>query len=267
MARNPARLWLWRLPAAAAALAALLFAAGFYLALRGSLGDPIGTAPPPPEAPRSFAKRSGERSVLVLGDSLAKGTGDETGKGYAFDVLEHLRKNGAAQMTNLTVGGAESEDVLDLLGSSNVRSMAASADVILLSIGGNDLRHALPRGSGNPLDALEGANKAKTEFAGNLREILRRLRESNPDAPVYLLGLYLPFGEEGRESRMAASVILGWNSILQETALSFARVFVVPTFDLFKERPDRLALDRFHPNRRGYEAIAERVMQLLPANF
>ena len=267
MARNSARLWLWRLPAAVAALAALLFAGGFYLALRGSLGDPIGAAAPPPEAPRSLAKRAGERSVLVLGDSLAKGTGDETGKGYALDVLEHLRKNGAAEMTNLTVGGAESEDVLKLLESPNVRSLAASADVILLSVGGNDLSHALPQGSGTPLDSLERVSKAKAEFAGNLREILRRLRESNSGAPIYLLGLYDPFGLEGREGRIGASVILGWNSILQETALSFPSVSVVPTFDLFRGRPDRLAVDRFHPNRRGYEAIAARVLQLLPEDF
>ena len=36
------RFWLWRVPAAIAGLAALLFLAGFGLALRGSLGEPLG---------------------------------------------------------------------------------------------------------------------------------------------------------------------------------------------------------------------------------
>jgi lysophospholipase L1-like esterase len=39
---------------------------------------------------------------------------------------------------------------------------------------------------------------------------------------------------------------------------------VIPTFDLFQGRPDRLASDRFHPNREGYRAIADRVIQTLP---
>ena len=60
-------------------------------------------------------------------------------------------------------------------------------------------------------------------------------------------------------------MILRWNTHPQETALSFPRTYVVPTFDLFEGRPDRLAVDKFHPNRKGYQAIAARMIQLLPS--
>ncbi len=35
---------------------------------------------------------------------------------------------------------------------------------------------------------------------------------------------------------------------------------VVPTADLFAERPDRLARDRFHPGPAGYDEIAARIV-------
>jgi lysophospholipase L1-like esterase len=259
------RFWLWRVPAAIAGLAALLFLAGFGLALRGSLGEPLGGPPPLPPSGSTPVKAPGRGLLLVLGDSLARGTGDETGKGFATDVLESLKKKGPADMANLAVNGAESGDTLKGLDSENVRRLAASADAILLSVGGNDLSHAVPReAAAQAASPLEEIVASRARYAGNLRQILSRLREANPRAPIYLLGLYNPFGEEGPQARVGASVILSWNTLIEETALSFPKVSVVPTFDLFYGRPDRLAVDHFHPNSKGHQAIADRILQLYP---
>lgn len=258
------RFWVWRAPAALASLAGLVFLAGFVLALRGTLGEPVGGPPPPPASAGTPVKPSGRSFLLVLGDSLARGTGDETGKGFAADVQEALRKRGPLDAANVAVNGAESGDVLRELDSENVRRLAASADWILLSVGGNDLSHALPREAAMMSSPLEEIGSARARYASNLRQILSRLREANPRAPVYVVGLYDPFGDEGPRARMGASVILSWNMLIEETALSFPRAFVVPTFDLFQGRPDRLAVDRFHPNRKGHQAIADRILQLFP---
>jgi lysophospholipase L1-like esterase len=264
MKRSLSRLWLWRAPAVIGSLAGLLFAVGFGLALRGSLGEPVGEPPPPLPPARSPVKKAGRHFLLVLGDSLARGTGDESGKGYASDVFERIKKNGPADSANLAVNGAESEDVLAVVRTTNAGRLAAGADWILLSVGGNDLSHALPRVASSAASPLDAIGAARSRYAANLREILSRIRESNPRAPVYLLGLYDPFGDEGTRTRLGASVILTWNTLIEETALSFPAVFVVPTFDLFYGRPDRLAADRFHPNGKGHQAIADRVLQLLP---
>src|SRR6266545_4190625 len=244
MARALSRWWLWRLPGAIAVLAALLFAAGFVFALRGSLGEPVGEPPAPVASKEISVKPPGRRFLLVLGDSLARGTGDETGKGYASDLFESVRKAGAADMANLAVNGAESSDVARILESENVGRLAAAADWILLSVGGNDLSHAVPREAGTTASPLETMTAARMRYTSNLRRILSRLREVNPRAPVYVLGLYDP--------------------LIEETALSYPRVFVVPTFDLFYGRPDRLGADHFHPNGKGHQAIAQRIAQLLP---
>lgn len=264
MSVRTARLWLWWVPALLAAAAAICFAAGFGLALRGTLGEPLGSQAPPPRSAGKLAKPSGKRLLLVLGDSLAKGTGDESGGGFAQDVADSLRRRGPIEFANLAVNGAESQDLRELVGSANVRSLAASADWIVLSAGGNDLSHSAPRAAAAPVEALEDVGRARARLIANLREILGLLRQANLEAPILIIGLYDPFGQAGPGTRAGASVILSWNAAVQETALSFPGVLVVPTFDLFYGRADRLAADRFHPNRAGYEAIARRIEQLLP---
>ncbi|HEV8118062.1 MAG TPA: GDSL-type esterase/lipase family protein [Thermoanaerobaculia bacterium] len=254
---------MWRLPALVGALAAVTFAVGFVFALRGSLGERMGDVPPPSAVKTAPIKKTGHRFLLVLGDSISRGTGDEGGKGYAADVADSLRKRGATDLANLAVNGAESADVLDVLKSPNTARLVSAADWIVFSAGGNDLSHSIPRiasSAGAPLDAIAASRSA---YVANLREILTRIREANPSAPVYVIGLYDPFGNVGPQGRVGSSVVRTWNALLEETALSFPNVTVVPTFDLFYGRPDRLAADHFHPNAAGHQAIADRVVQLI----
>lgn len=269
------RFLLWRLPLAVGSAATLLFAAGFSVALRGALGNPIGAPPPPPRAAQAVEKVAGRRLLLVLGDSLARGTGDEAGRGFALDVFDAMKKHGPTEIANLSVNGAESSELKELVASPNVRSLAASADVVLVSIGGNDLSHAVPRGPEPPsLRAVEDVTTARARYAGNLRAVVAALRQVNASAPILLLGLYDPFGgsvgppgpagASAPAVRLGASVILRWNDVIAETALSTPRTWVVPSFDLFEERADRLSVDKFHPNRQGYAAISTRMIQLLP---
>ena len=265
MPRRTSRLWLWYAPAALAVVAGGLLAVGFALAVRGSTGAPLGEPPPTPSR-SAPAKKPGNRLVLVLGDSLSHGTGDPSGRGYATDVLDFLRRGGPAESINLAVAGAESSELLALIRRENVKSIARSADLILVSIGGNDLSHSLG-GAGAPTAALTAVTTSRSQFARNLRSILETLREANPSAPIRLIGLYQPFPAEGREARIGASMILSWNSLALETALGYPNVGAVPVFDLFQGRGERLATDRFHPNREGYRAIADRVIQTLPADW
>jgi lysophospholipase L1-like esterase len=264
MARGSSRFWVWKLPALTGLAAACLFGAGFLIAVYGSIGEPIGEPPPPPRAVAP-PPRDGAFRVLVLGDSLAKGTGDESGKGFALDVLEALRKKGRAEITNLAVNGLQSPEVRSLVATGNVRALTEGADLILVSVGGNDLSHALPRGADSPAGIPDAVAQARTRFAANLRAILEDLRGASPRAPICVLGLYDPFGEDTGPGRLGASVILQWNELIAETALSFPNVFVVPTFDLFQGRPDRLSADHYHPNRGGYAEIARRILQVVPA--
>ncbi len=261
MGRRLSRFGLWIAPVGVGIAAAAVLAAGFVLALRGALGEPIGQAPPPPARPAARPARAGESRILVVGDSLARGTGDEEGRGFALDVLAAMKKRGPAELTNLGVNGMESPEVRALVESSNVQSLAADADLILVSAGGNDLSHAARRTTGSPADLADAVVAARAGYVENLRGILRALREANPTAPIAVIGLYDPFSGDTGPGRLGSSVIVQWNALAAETALGFPGVTVVPTFDIFQGRSDRLSADRYHPNRKGYAMIAERVLQ------
>jgi lysophospholipase L1-like esterase len=264
MARGLSRFWLWTAPLAVGTAAALVLGAGLVLALRGAAGKPLG-GPPPQETPRArvaAAPRDGVFRILVVGDSLAKGTGDESGKGFAVNVLEALRKKGAAEITNLAVNGMESPEVLAIVESPNVRALAARADLILVSAGGNDLSHGITRGAA-PTETVDAVAVSRDRYVKSLRGILAALSEANPSARICVLGLYDPFSGEAGSGRVGASVILQWNTLIAETALAFPNVSVVPTFDLFQGRPDRLSADHYHPNAQAYEEIARRVLQVV----
>ena len=263
MARGLSRFWLWTAPLAVGIAAALLFGTGFVLALRGATGQPLGEPPrPKPTAAPASAAKDGVFRILVVGDSLAKGTGDETGKGFAVNVREAFRKKGPAEIENLAVNGMESPEVLSLVESANVHALAAGASLILVSVGGNDLSHSLTRGAA-PTDVADAVAESRGRYVQNLRAILAALRESNPSARICVLGLYDPFGGEQGPGRVGASVILQWNTLIVETALSFPNATVIPTFDLFQGRPDRLSADHYHPNAKAYEEIARRMLQVV----
>lgn len=260
------RLLLWHFPAGVGAAAFLLLAGAFALALRGSLGKPLGSPPPPPDSAARIPKKSGERLLLVLGDSLARGTGDEDGRGFAQRLIPLLRPAGPLELANLGVDGATSEDVRRLIESANVAALARSADLIVLSMGGNDLSRALPQSAGTPVEAVSEIGRTRDRFAENLRVVLRALRAVNPSTPIAVVGLYNPFSAD-RRAQIGSSVIAGWNAVAQETALSYPRVVIVPTFDLFQSGTENLSVDQFHPNGKGYAMIAERIAQGLPSSL
>jgi lysophospholipase L1-like esterase len=263
MARGLSRFWLWTVPLVVGIAAAAVLGTGFVLALRGAAGKPLGGPPPQPTAPRArVASHDGVFRILVVGDSLAKGTGDDTGKGFAVDVLEALRKKGPAEITNLAVNGMESPEIRSLVETPNVRSLAARSDLILVSAGGNDLSHGATRGAA-PTDVVTAVSESRDRYARNLRGIFAALREANPTSRICVLGLYDPFDDDRNAGRLGASVVLQWNALIAETALSFPNVTVVPTFDLFQGRPDRLSADHYHPNATAYEEIARRILQIV----
>ncbi|HET7451557.1 MAG TPA: GDSL-type esterase/lipase family protein [Thermoanaerobaculia bacterium] len=241
-------------------LLSLPLAAALAWGFVAALAPPRGSAVPEAPAAAPARKRAGQFLVVALGDSLTRGTGAPAGSGYVDDVARGLRgREPGLRIENLAIEGLESDGLRDLLAHPEARALAASADAILLSIGGNDLSHAVGRVRDEP--PLEALGRARRNFAANLRTILGDLRERNPSARIVYLLLYNPF-EESTAGTAGSPLIVDWNAEAQKIALDNG-VRAVPTFDLFDGHPDRLARDKFHPNEEGYKLIAERVRQVL----
>jgi lysophospholipase L1-like esterase len=251
------KLLFWYVPVAGALIATVAFGAGFYSFLRGDTGKPIdvlpvrGVAPQPP--PR------GVIAPMILGDSLARGTGDETGLGIGGRLSEELkrRRMNVRPVINLAVNGARTSDLLQRLESKNVRTLLAQSNVIVISIGGNDLWGGTDWRSAPPKDP-------DAVMRGVLERIdaaVKAIRSVNPKGRIFIVGLYNPFAATPVGAQLT-SLVNRWNAKLIEQFGSDPNITVVETSDLFSHR-DRLSLDRFHPSDEGYALIARRIAESL----
>jgi lysophospholipase L1-like esterase len=256
---------LWRSTGVLALLSFLIFAAGFVFALDPHQLAPADSAIPPKRQPAerpSPLPADGKLTVVALGDSLTRGAGDANGLGYVGLVRQALEKKTGekATFTNLAINGLQSPDLLRQLGQPQVKQLVAAADLILVTIGGNDL--FLQSGGVYAIDEKKLA-AATRRLTANFEKIIRELRTANPKATIAYIALYNPFGDtEAAEDTIPH--VLHWNSKAAEIASKFNGVIVVPTYDLFYQKEKTyLYTDHFHPNGAGYARIAERIMQAL----
>ena len=196
---------------------------------------------------------------LVLGDSLARGTGDETGLGVGGRLVAELRRRRTPvkDAVNLAVNGARTRDLEAQLTGHSVRVLVGEANVIIVSVGGNDVwgdnnfRNAPPR----------DPNRVFNEVLGHVTDCVRTVRAANPTARIFVIGLYNPFSTTPF-GRMLTALVNRWNASLVERFAGDPNIVVVQTSDLFAYR-DRLSFDRFHPSDAGYELIARRIADAL----
>ena len=247
------RFLFWYLPIAGAIVATLIFGAGLVSFLRGDTGTPVDlVAPPKPVAP---VEPQGVVMPMIVGDSLARGTGDETGLGIGGRLNDELkrRKIPHRPVVNIGINGARTGDLLQQLEGHNVDVLLSQANVIIISIGGNDLwggtdwRRAPPR---DP-DAMMGT------VLERIRRSVEIVRAANPKARIFFVGLYNPFVTQPF-GRMLTPLVTRWNARLAERFASDPRFVVVQTSDIFAFH-DRLSVDRFHPGSEGYALIARRI--------
>jgi lysophospholipase L1-like esterase len=213
------------------------------------------------EAP-SVVNDDGSFRMVALGDSLTRGTGDESGKGYTGYLTELLKEKTKQEMVmdNLGVNGQTSRQLAAQLGREEVQAQVKAADVLLLSIGGNDLFRG-----GETLMNLdtEKVKEIEAEAMRELHSVLTELRKLNGAANIFVIGLYNPFIDL-TDSEKTTAIVRDWNYKVAETASRIPGTVLVPTFDLFQLKVGSyLSRDQFHPNTEGYRLIAERVAALI----
>jgi len=243
---------------------------GAYAALGYSVG---GLSPTAVNAPPTTASGNSSGSgtsptvipsaklihLVALGDSLTHGLGDASGRGYVGDVSQLYRQHQYQVIqSNLGIDGLTSSGLRTELQQSEVVNLLHSADVILISIGGNDLSNA----AGLPNIQLSRIAMARKAFTINLTAILTTIRRVNPTATIAIVGLYNPFLDIPKSLKETNAEVASWDLNENSIAAQFPGVVVVQTYDLFQLHPTEfLYLDNFHPNQAGYSRIATRVWQ------
>ncbi|CAM3401786.1 GDSL-type esterase/lipase family protein [Marinicrinis lubricantis] len=251
--------WLWRTISISSLLltAILLFGFGYAVkTVQFQTGGGLGLDDGPREADAD-ANQDGVYTITVFGDSLSKGTGDETGKGYAGivkDELENVEEH--VHFYNYGIEGYETAELLsDLQKKQGIMEAVKSADLILMTMGANDL---FSMDEDADPDLYEQKKKPALR---NMKQIFEQLHALNARAEVVYVGLYNPFLSVDEDKRISASV-QDWNHHIFELTQTYEGYVVVPTYDLFlKEQQRFLSSDHYHPNHEGYSRIAKRIVQ------
>ncbi len=246
------RAFYWYIPLFTALVAAAAFGAGFYSFLTGDTGKPVDFAAPGGPVTAAPAQTI---APIILGDSLARGAGDSTGLGIGGRLDGELKRRSvpARETVNIAVNGARTPDLLRQLESANVRRLLGEANVIILSIGGNDLWGGNNWREATPPDP----EAAMDQVIEQIEQIVKIVRAQNPTARVFLIGLYNPFRTTPVGPKLT-SLVTRWNARVSERFSGDPNFTVVQTADIFSHH-DRLSVDRFHPGGEGYALIARRI--------
>src|SRR5690625_3759041 len=210
-----------------------------------------------------------EIRIVAIGDSLTQGVGDETNQGGYVGIIHDALHTNLQQPTividNFGKRGHRTGQLLTRLHDESEQELENSielADIILVTIGANDIMEIFKQ---NILDlTMEPFLEEQPRYEQRLNDILNTLNHKNEHAKIYLLGFYNPFAEYFADIEELDMIVNDWNEINKTLAESYHFSEFIPIKDLFETADDHLfADDHFHPNRRGYELIADRVLQYL----
>lgn len=204
---------------------------------------------------------AGKCHYVVLGDSIAYGSGLVNANDACYGKMVADTCN--FSYANHAVPGATTREFIGELGKKNVRADIARADIISISIGGNDFLNEL---SSLMTDAIVKKNYKEfdlIEFGvyANIDNAIDIIRKLNGDAVILLQTLYNPqFGYLKEPYQRGTDCV---NNAVKRCAKENKRVAVVDVAAALNGDERNFADDTLHPSARGNELIAKAVLAKL----
>ncbi|WP_261807478.1 SGNH/GDSL hydrolase family protein [Lapidilactobacillus luobeiensis] len=234
------------------------------------------------------AKTKSKIHYVAIGDSLTFGLGDasESG-GYVPLVKSQLADNDdlTIQSDNFGKSGDTSTQVYQrIVKSKEIQQGLAQADLITMTVGANDLMHIIKKDVMN-MD-LEKVKTGQKVYQKNLDRLIKEIRKYNAKAPLVVASIYNPFYVYFPQITAMKTSMGLWNETTQTVLHDYQQTYYVD-IDTVMTQPSGSILagnktgkdaynpylyteDHFHPNNRGYQAIAGRFVkkiQSIKANW
>lgn len=212
------------------------------------------------EVPESFV--SEELNVVAAGDSLTQGVGDSTGTGGYVPYLQKLFQQeqgiGTVTINNYGVKGNRTDQLLKKIKSAEVKQSISDADMVILTIGGNDIMKVVRDHISN-LQLDDFTPQMKT-FETNLYNVLREIRKDNQQAAIVLVGVYNPFTKWFADVDEMNDIVTEWNRTGENILTLYDNTYFVAIEQIFSDSTENLLYtDYFHPNDKGYKLIADEI--------
>jgi lysophospholipase L1-like esterase len=192
----------------------------------------------------------------AIGDSLTSGVGDLFGGGFVpkYARLIQDRTGQSVVYDKIGISGARTANILSAVSRDHrVRSALEEADIITLTAGGNDMVDAAKayKHEHNSEVFRQAVMTSRSNLA-SIFTIIRQLKNGHKPYMLRTVDLYNPSPElpEGN------FWVKRFNSNLE--SFENGNLKVANIFNAFQGNERLLlAIDRFHPNGRGYSVIAE----------
>lgn len=199
-------------------------------------------------------------AIIGIGDSLTLGTGSEQPGGYLDSVKTYYQQqNDKVVLVNHSVYGAQADHLLKMLEDPNLQSDIENADVLFMTVGGNDLisvfNHNFPDLS------IGDFTKGEESFKSDLRKVMSTIRVLNEDVPVYFIGIFNPVFESLADVKEFDQIITSWNASTKNLLEMYPNTTFISIQHLFEDETNKyLAEDFFHPNEEGYKRIGKEII-------
>lgn len=207
-------------------------------------------------------------NYLVLGDSVARGFGSKkTGPhGYSSLVTKGLAQDEIPlKLINRGVVGQTSKQLVDYIKKPEIQQEIRKADLISLTIGGNDLLKVALQEK-DPLSVLSGFDRIQSRYQRNLSGILKEIRALNGDAPILVTSLYNPVLPDQSYYPVSNRLLKNWNIGMKKAAYQYRLTHVVDVSDRLQAGKGNWLSDEIHPNDRGYKRMAEGILEEIRAS-
>ncbi|MFT8476654.1 MAG: SGNH/GDSL hydrolase family protein [Liquorilactobacillus sp.] len=257
------------------------------------------------QAASKQTKQKKKIRLVALGDSLTQGVGDTTNKGgYVHLIQEKLKKNNKLSVATENFGkaGDRSDQILERLKkSASMQKQLSNADVIVLTVGGNDLMQTLQKNftSLSSADFTKVMASAEKVYTDKLNKLLQSVRIYNAKAPVFIYSVYNPFYVYFPRLTQLQKYTNEWNNVTLQVIAKKRNIYMVQinkqlsegqylgktsqlktttVTDLDKLNGNKLtqivsnkeeknnylsSADHFHPNLKGYNYMTERLYAVM----
>lgn len=213
---------------------------------------------------------------VSIGDSLAAGMIHDSSisKGFSGILAERLKEDEllASYNNDFGIPGATTTRILEALEKNiapplptakedlNIESVIKRADVITISIGANDILSKVkfdPVSQKLEYDLLT-VSATITETGKNVTQILQKIKALNPQADVFVMGLYNPFPTMVTEAFILNMMVDRVESEFKKAAEENDYYFVSVKEAMGKNSAEYLPNPaNIHPSDAGYKAIAD----------